>query len=103
MRTGRSKHHVYEHIPGHWAPQLNDFHRDHFNPYINFHRPCLFPVPHIDPKGKVKKRYPYEEMNTPYDKLKSLPKANRFLRPGSPSSNWMQSPSLSATMRLRNR
>ncbi len=38
--------------------------------------------PPIDPKGKVKKRYPYEEMNTPYDKLKSLPEANRFLRPG---------------------
>jgi len=76
------KHFGYEHIPGNWAPQLNDFHRDHFNPYINFHRPCLFPVPHIDPKGKVKKRYPYEEMNTPYDKLKSLPKANTFLRPG---------------------
>jgi transposase InsO family protein len=75
------KHFGYAHIPGSLVPQLNDFHREHFNPYINFHRPCLFPVPHIDPKGKVKQRYPYEEMNTPYDKLKSLPEANKFLRP----------------------
>jgi transposase InsO family protein len=76
------KHLGYEHIPGHWAPQLNDFHRDYFNPYLNFHRPCLFPVPHIDRKGRVKKRYPYKQMNTPYDKFKSLPKAETFLKPG---------------------
>ena len=76
------KHFGYAHIPGIWAPLLNDFHREHFNPYINFHRPCLFPVPHIDSKGKVKKRYPYEEMKTPYDKLKSLPKADTLLKPG---------------------
>lgn len=30
----------------------------------------------------MKKRYPYEEMNTPYDKLKSLPKSEEFLKPG---------------------
>lgn len=28
----------------------------------------------------MKKRYPYEEMKTPYDKLKSLPKAASFLK-----------------------
>ena len=76
------KHLGYDHIPGHRAAQLNDFHREHFNPYINFHRPCLFPVPRIDNKGKVKKHYPYETMDTPYDKLKSLPKADTFLKPG---------------------
>jgi transposase InsO family protein len=76
------KHFGFDHIPGHWAAQLNDFHREHFNPYLNFHRPCLFPVPCIDTKGKVKKHYPYDEMNTPYGKLKSLPNAARFLKPG---------------------
>ncbi|MCU7908462.1 MAG: hypothetical protein KZQ71_07215 [Candidatus Thiodiazotropha sp. (ex Lucinoma aequizonata)] len=76
------KHMGYDHIPGGWASQLNDFHRRHFNPYINFHRPCLFPVPHIDRKGRVKKRYLYEEMNTPYEKLKSLHKADILLKPG---------------------
>lgn len=76
------KHLGYDHIPGHWATQLNDFHREHFNPYLNFHRPCLFPVSHINPKGKVKKCYPYDEMHTPYDKLKSLPDAHGSLKPG---------------------
>jgi transposase InsO family protein len=75
------KHLGYDHIPGCWAAPLNDFHRRHFNPYLNFHQPCLFPVDHIDPRGKVKKHYPYDEMYTPYDKLKSLPDANTFLKP----------------------
>lgn len=50
----------YVHIPQQWAPQLNAFHRDHLNPYINFHRHCFFPVVMIDAKGKPRKRYPYE-------------------------------------------
>jgi hypothetical protein len=72
----------YDPIPGHWAPRLNDFHRQHFTPYLNYHRPGLFPVPHSDGKGRVKKPYPYSEMDTPYGKLKSLPNAQAFLKPG---------------------
>jgi len=75
------KHFGYDHIPGRWAGTLNRFHREHFNPYLNFHRPCYFPVETIDKKGKVVKRYPYEAMTTPYEKLKSLPEASRYLRP----------------------
>lgn len=51
-------------------------------PYLNFHRPCLFPELRIDAKGKVKKHYPYNEVDTPYGKLKSLPKAHTYLKPG---------------------
>ena len=76
------KHLRYDHIPGYWAPQLNEFHREYFNPYINFHRPCFFPVPKEDNKGKVKKSYPYKLMMTPYEKLKSLPDANQYLKLG---------------------
>jgi len=54
--------------------------REFFNPYINFHRPCFFPVPVIDPKGKIKKTYPYKEVMTPYEKLKLLPQAESYLR-----------------------
>jgi hypothetical protein len=36
----------------------------------------------IDEKGKTRKRYPFRNMMTPYEKLKSLPKARRFLKPG---------------------
>jgi len=40
------------------------------------------PVPVIDTKGKIKKAYPYEEVMTPYEKLKSLPRAESYLRLG---------------------
>ncbi len=72
----------YAYIPQGSAELINEFNRDLFNPYINFHRPCFFPVSIIDPKGKVRKTYPYEEVRTPYERLKSLPKAESYLRPG---------------------
>jgi len=72
----------YAYIPQSCAELINGFNRDFFNPYINFHRPCFFPVPVIDPKGKIKKTYPYEEVMTPYGKLKSLTQAESYLRPG---------------------
>jgi transposase InsO family protein len=71
----------YVHIPQSGADLLNSYHRDNLNPYINFHRPCFFPVVTIDQKGKVKKKYPYEKINTPYEKLKSLPRVETYLRP----------------------
>ena len=72
----------YAYISQRCAELINEFDRDFFNPYINFHRPCFFPVTTIDPKGKVKKTYPYEEVMTPYEKLKSLPQAESYLCPG---------------------
>ena len=71
----------YVHIPQQWAPHLNAFHRDHLNPYINFHRPCFFPVVSLDAKGKARKRYPYEAMMTPYEKFTALPKPEQYLKP----------------------
>jgi len=35
-----------------------------------------------DNKGKQKKHYPYEQMIPPYEKLKSLPQAQAFLKVG---------------------
>jgi len=72
----------YAYIPQRCAELINEFNRDFFNPYINFHRPCFFPVSVIDPKGRIKKTYPYKMVRTPYEKLKSLPKAERYLHPG---------------------
>ena len=72
----------YAYIPQRCAELINGFSRDYFNPYINFHRPCFFPVSVIDHRGKVKKIYPYEEVRTPYERLKSLPEAESYLRPG---------------------
>ena len=72
----------YAYIPQRCAELINEFNRDFFNPYINFHRPCFFPVSVIDPKGKIRKTYPYEMVRTPYERLKSLPQAKSYLRPG---------------------
>ena len=70
----------YTHISQSCADLLNVYHRDYLTPYINFHRPCFFPVETVDKKGKVKKKYPYDTIKTPYEKLKSLPDAEIYLR-----------------------
>ena len=72
----------YTHLSQKWAPIINQFNRTHLNPYINYHRPCFFPKTIIDVKGKQRKTYPFESMMTPYDKLKSLPDVEYYLKPG---------------------
>lgn len=76
------KHLGYSHIPQRFATLVNAFCQDHLNPYVNFHRPCLFAQTITDAKGRQRKRYPYKLMMTPYEKLKSLPLAEQFLKPG---------------------
>ncbi|MGD0331577.1 MAG: transposase [Nitrososphaeria archaeon] len=70
----------YAHIPQSGACLLNQYHQYYLNPYINFHRPCFFPVEEIDRKGRVKKQYPYSKINTPFEKLKSIPGVENYLR-----------------------
>lgn len=72
----------YSHIPQRFAPLINDFNQQYLNPYLNFHRPCFFPETRTDDQGKQHKVYRYEKMMTPYDKLKSLPNAKDYLKPG---------------------
>lgn len=76
------KHFGYSHIPQRFAAEVNAFCRDYLNPYVNFHRPCFFPESSTDAKGKTRKKYRLKDMRTPYDKLKSLPNAESFLKPG---------------------
>ena len=71
----------YAYIPQACAELINGYNKAFLNPYINFHRPCFFPVSVIDHRGKVKKIYPYEDVMPPYEKLKSLPEAESYLRP----------------------
>lgn len=71
----------HTHIPQRWAPLINNFNQQYLNPYINFHRPCFFPETLTDHKGKQRKVYRYENMMTPYDKLKLLPNAKDYLKP----------------------
>ena len=75
------KHLGYAHIPQHCASLVNTFCADYLNPYVNFHRPCFFPETITDAKGKERKKYCYKDMKTPYEKFKSLPNANQYLKP----------------------
>jgi len=70
----------HSHIPQKYAPLINQFNLDVVFPYINFHRPCFFPETIIDKKGKEKKIYKQKDMMTPYEKLKSLPDAQKYLK-----------------------
>lgn len=72
----------YSHIPQHHAKRINEFNQTALNPYINYHRPCLYPTITINEKGKEKKKYEYKNMMTPYEKFKSLPEAHQYLKEG---------------------
>jgi transposase InsO family protein len=72
----------YGFIDRKFAGDLNEFYFGFFNEYLNFHRPCAFASNQELPNGKVKKVYRLENYATPYQKLKSLPKAKRYLKKG---------------------
>ena len=76
------KHLGYAHIPARFARDVNDFAQHVLCPYLNFHRPCHFPTERIDSKGRRRKRYCYQDIMTPYEKLKSRPDAAQYLTPG---------------------
>lgn len=74
------KHMGYFYINQKYAPDINDFYLTVFNTYLNFHRPCGFATILISPKGKQKKIY--NKYLTPYEALKKLPDAQKYLKPG---------------------
>ena len=70
------------HVPHPLVPHVNTFLHDALCPFLNFHRPCLFPTEVIGPTGRVKRRYRQQDVATPYERFKTLPGAEAFLRPG---------------------
>ena len=72
------------HIAQRHAARFNTYCREYLNPFLNFHRPCLFSTDKPDPKkpGRIKRVYRPQDAMTPLDKLTSLPEANRALREG---------------------
>ncbi len=69
-------------IPDRFAERVNGFTRQVLLPYLNYHRLCFFPTEAVDARGCVRKRYQDADVMTPYEKLKSLPGAVRYLMPG---------------------
>jgi hypothetical protein len=76
------KHLGYAHIPARAADAVNAFLRTHLWPYLNFHRPCFFPLVEVDAKGRQRKHYRYQDLMTPCDKLRSLSNAPGYLKEG---------------------
>lgn len=78
------KHMGYVHIPrtNDNVETINHFYVNWFIPWLNFHRPCAFRITTTDAKGKQTHKYPADNYIMPYGKLKSLPNANKYLKPG---------------------
>jgi transposase InsO family protein len=72
----------YSHIPQKHATAINRFYAEVLNPYLNFHRPCYFAVDKIDAKGKIRKTYPHDQIMTPWERLKSIPNYDTYLKLG---------------------
>jgi transposase InsO family protein len=74
------KHIGYGYIGAEHAEEVHQFHTTHLNPYLNFHRPCGFATVSVDARGKRRKQYKGKDYATPYEKLKSLPEADKYLK-----------------------
>jgi len=73
------KHMGYGYIAAPHAAAMETFYEQHFNPYLNFHRPCGVPESVVDHKGKVKKKYGWYA--TPWEILRQLPNLASHLNP----------------------
>ena len=70
----------YDFIGQKYAPAINNFYFGCFNEYLNFHRPCAFPTERKDNRGKIRKIYKHQDYMTPYEKLKTIPEADKYLQ-----------------------
>jgi transposase InsO family protein len=65
------KHMGYDHIASEHAETINAFYEEHFNPYLNFHRPCAVPETKKDSRGKTVRVYRWYA--TPWEILRQTP------------------------------
>jgi len=73
------KHIGFGHIDAQHAEAMDRFHRQHLNPYINYHRPCA--VPKVLTGANGKRRRIYERWATPFELFRELPRCESYLRP----------------------
>jgi len=65
------KHMGFDHIASTHADSINHFYEEHFNPYLNFHRPCGVPQLKTDKRGKTVRVYNWYA--TPWEILRQTP------------------------------
>ena len=74
------KHMGFGHIGAEHAEDVDQFHRQYLNPYINFHRPCA--RAEIVEAANGKRHRVYRRWATPWEILRETPDCERYLRPG---------------------
>ena len=74
------KHMGYIYIEADNAPKVEQFYKEHFNGYLNFHRPCGQVEIITDNKGRQRRVYP--NYATPWEVLSKLDKASKYLKAG---------------------
>ena len=68
----------FSHIESAHADCINTLYKEHFKPYLNFHRPCGVPELVTNEKGRTKRVYKWYA--TPLEILRQLPGVARFRR-----------------------
>jgi transposase InsO family protein len=74
------KHMGYGYLDATHAEPIQHFYSAHFNPYLNYHRPCAQAEVEVDGKGR--KRCFYRRYQTPLETRLALPEPAQYLRPG---------------------
>src|SRR5216683_7746571 len=72
------KHMGFGHIGSEHAGKINAFYEQHFNPYLNFHRPCGVPELKTEPNGRIRRVYRWYA--TPWEILRQLPGMAGYLK-----------------------
>lgn len=70
----------YTHIPQKFNPAINQFYKKYLNVYLNYHRLCEYATIITDKTDKEKKIY--NTYQTHYERLKSLPNNQKYLKVG---------------------
>jgi hypothetical protein len=72
----------YGPIAAEHAEAFPKFYTAHFNPYLNFHRPCGYATITTNARGKRQRSYRHKDYRTPYEKLVSLADWTKYLKTG---------------------
>jgi predicted DNA-binding transcriptional regulator AlpA len=74
------KHMGFGHIAALHAEAVDRFHRQHLNPYVNYHRPCA--VAEVVERPNGKRQRVYRKWATPFEIFSQTPQCESYLRPG---------------------
>jgi len=74
------KHLGFTHMAASEAEAVDHFHRQHLNPYVNFHRPSA--IAEVIEESNGKRRRVYRRWATPFEIFSQTPQCENYLRAG---------------------